>query len=275
MKSAFCKAASSSIEAERPVTAARRRLAIGLSSVHILATIMTNTPTELLLVDDDTELSEMLSAFLELQGFSVRTAGSGEAALAALDESLPELIVLDVMLPGISGFEVLKALRKKYETPVIMLTARGDEPDRIHGLTEGADDYLCKPFSPLELAARINVILKRAARQEDSVPQLRIGPLLLDLATCELTVSDTAVSLTAAEMHVLEQFLRHPNEVLSRAGLTEQALGRPLEAYDRSIDTLISKVRKKLAAAGIDKECIRGLRGHGYVLDSHLLTEPS
>ena len=234
---------------------------------------MTNTPTELLLVDDDSELAEMLSTFLELQGFSVRTAGSGEAALEAVAECLPDLIVLDVMLPGISGFEVLRALRKEYETPVIMLTARGDEPDRIHGLTEGADDYLCKPFSPLELAARVKVILKRAAKKEGPVSQLKAGPLVLDLVTCELTVSDIAVSLTAAEMHVLEQFLRRPDEVLSRAGLTEQALGRPLEAYDRSIDTLISKVRKKLAAAGIDKECIRGLRGHGYVLDSHLLTE--
>jgi len=236
---------------------------------------MTETTTQLLLVDDDIELSGMLSTFLELQGFSVRTAGSGEAAIAALAMAQPQLIILDVMLPGISGFDVLKTLRQEYDTPVIMLTARGDEPDRIHGLTEGADDYLCKPFSPLELAARVNAVLKRAAKKEAPVPHLEIGPVVLNLATCELTVSGMAVGLTAGEMHVLEQFMRHPDEVLSRASLTEQALGRPLEAYDRSIDTLISKLRKKLATGGIDKECIRGLRGHGYVLDSHLLIEQS
>lgn len=233
---------------------------------------MTDTTGKLLLIDDDTELSGMLSAFLELQGFAVSTAASGEDGVAIIPALQPDLIILDVMLPGINGFDVLKRLRETGDTPVIMLTARGDEPDRIHGLKEGADDYLSKPFSPLELAMRIKGILKRAGRNaEPTTTDLELGPINLSVARCQLTVNNAAVSLTAAEMHVLEHLLRHPDEVLSRARLTELALNRPIEAYDRSIDTLVSKLRKKLAAAGIEKECIRSLRGHGYVLDSETL----
>ena len=233
---------------------------------------MTDTTAKLLLIDDDTELSGMLSAFLELHGFTVSTAANGEDGVAIIPALQPDLIILDVMLPGINGFDVLKSLRETGDTPVIMLTARGDEPDRIHGLKEGADDYLSKPFSPLELAIRIKGILKRARRNAEPITtDLGLGPINLSVARCELTVNNAIVSLTAAEMHVLEQLLRHPDEVLSRARLTELALNRPIEAYDRSIDTLVSKLRKKLAAAGIEKECIRGLRGHGYVLDSETL----
>ena len=233
---------------------------------------MHSKPPRLLLVDDDEDLAAMLREYLELQGFEVRSVTTGEAALAHAAAEQTDLIVLDVMLPGISGFDVLKKLRETLNVPVIMLTARGEEPDRILGLLQGADDYLAKPFNPLELAARIKAILKRSSGASDTSSKLLgIGLVSLDTARRELRVAGAEISLTAGEMGVLEQLMRHPDEVLSRAQLTELALNRPLEAYDRSVDTLISKLRSKLADAGIDRNAIRGLRGHGYVLDTEAL----
>lgn len=226
----------------------------------------------LLLVDDDQALAAMLREFLELQGFSVATVHDGEAALLQVAAAPPDLVVLDVMLPGISGFEVLKRLRAGHDLPVVMLTARGAESERILGLLGGADDYLPKPFNPLELAARIQAVLKRYLGGEgrgarSGTGDLVVGALRLDLRRRELLAGEAPVAVTAAEMRVLEHLMRHPGEVLSRARLTELALDRPIEAYDRSIDTLISKLRRKLSAAGVAGDCIRSLRGHGYALD--------
>jgi DNA-binding response OmpR family regulator len=233
---------------------------------------MTEPTPRLLLVDDDAQLAAMLHEFMELHGFNVVVVGDGETALNRLAEIQPDLLILDVMLPGMNGFDVLEKLRQTHDLPVIMLTARGEEPDRILGLMRGADDYLPKPFNPLELAARVKAILKRSGSSTKiSAEELKIGPLELNLTRKELQVLGKQVSLTAAEMSVLEQLLRHPDEVISRARLTELALHRPIEAYDRSIDTLISKLRRKLSGAGISKNCIRSLRGHGYVLDSDTL----
>jgi two-component system response regulator CpxR len=227
----------------------------------------------LLLVDDDRGLARMLREFLELQGFEVELAHDGETALGRIDAAPPDLVVLDVTLPGLSGFEVLARLRSASQLPVVMLTARGEESDRIAGLMGGADDYLAKPFNPLELAARVRAVLKRS--RAPAVPaavaaapdRLLLGPIRLDLRRRELQVHGLAVALTAAEMRVLAELLRRPGEVISRAELTQVALERPLEAYDRSIDTLASRLRRKLAAAGLPAEAIRGLRGHGYVLE--------
>jgi DNA-binding response OmpR family regulator len=233
---------------------------------------MTETTPRLLLVDDDAQLAAMLHEFMELHGFNVVVVGDGESALDQLTEIQPDLVILDVMLPGMNGFDVLEKLRQTHDLPVIMLTARGEEPDRILGLMRGADDYLPKPFNPLELAARVKAILKRTGSiTKAAVDELKAGSLELNLTRKELYAHGKQVPLTAAEMRVLEQLLRHPDEVISRARLTELALNRPIEAYDRSIDTLISKLRRKLADAGISKQCIRGLRGHGYVLDSDAL----
>lgn len=226
----------------------------------------------LLLVDDDVSLSDMLSEFLEMQGFTVNVLHDGESALESVDSDLPDLLILDVMLPGISGFEVLQKLRERHDVPVVMLTARGEESERILGLMGGADDYLPKPFNPLELTARIRAVLKRSLSGEspersNAADVLEFGSLRLDLKRREATAAEKPVALTAAEMRVLEQLLRHRGEVLSRARLTTLALDRSIEPYDRSIDTLVSKLRKKLSVAGVDGQCIRGLRGHGYVLD--------
>jgi DNA-binding response OmpR family regulator len=232
---------------------------------------MSEPRPQLLLVDDDAELAAMLHEFLELQGFAVESLGDGEAALLQLEEKSPDLMVLDVNLPGINGFEVLKRLRAKHDLPVIMLTARGEEADRIIGLMGGADDYLPKPFNPLELSMRIQAVLKRSlpGKPDSNDTELVVGPLTLDMKRRELLIADKVLHITAAEMRVLEQLMRHSGEVMSRASLTELALDRPIEAYDRSIDTLISKLRRKLTDAGVAGDCIRGLRGHGYVLDDY------
>jgi DNA-binding response OmpR family regulator len=228
-------------------------------------------PPRILLVDDDVQLAGMLREFLELQGMKVDVVHDAETALHAVDAYAPDLVVLDVMLPGMNGFEALRRLRQRHLLPVIMLTARGEESERILGLMGGADDYLPKPCSPLELALRIRTVLKRvrpagtAALPVESV--LEVGPIRLDLRRREVTAHTRIVLLTAAEMRVLEQLMRHAGEVLSRAQLTQLALDRPIEAYDRSIDTLVSKLRRKLEAAGVPSGCIGGLRGHGYVLD--------
>ena len=235
---------------------------------------MNDLPPKLLLVDDDTTLAAMLREFLELQGFAVTVAADGEAGLAQLRHNLPDLVILDIMLPGIDGFEVLRRLRNEHDMPVIMLTARGTEPDRILGLMQGADDYLPKPFNPLELVARIRAVLKRARPDGNSRSDvLSYGPVNLNLRRRQLQIHGKDVAVTAAEMRILEQLLRRPDEVMSRAQLTELALDRPIDAYDRSLDTLISKLRGKLSAAGVSRDCIRGLRGHGYVLDSAALGE--
>jgi two-component system response regulator CpxR len=230
----------------------------------------------LLLVDDDRELARMLVEYLELQGYAVDTANSGEAALEAFARQRPDLVVLDVGLPGMDGLETLSRLRENQSVPVIMLTAHGEERDRIAGLLAGADDYLPKPFNPLELAARIAAVLKRstahapgASGTPTEIATFEVGNLQLLVKRREVRVADRSVPLTAAELRILETLLQRRGEVLSRAELTRLALDRQLEAYDRSIDTLISKLRRKLAEAGATGAQIRGLRGHGYVIDTN------
>lgn len=239
---------------------------------------MNESAARILLVDDDVALARLLGEFLTLQGFGVEVLHSGEEALARLARDPPDLLVLDVMLPGISGFETLRRLRGTHDLPVIMLTARGEEPERILGLMGGADDYLPKPCSPLELAVRIRTVLKRSrparADGHGARATLEVGPLRLDLRRREAWALEQRLALTPAEMRVLEQLMRRPGEVLSRAELTLLALQRPIEAYDRSIDTLVSKLRRKLEAAGLPHGCIGGLRGHGYVLDAQRLGPP-
>ena len=228
---------------------------------------MSANDARLLIIDDDLELAQMLVEFLELEGFSVDTAASGEAALQHLQTSLPDLVILDVMLPGIDGFAVLQQIRGRFDLPVIMLTARGDEAERIHGLQEGADDYLAKPFNPLELTARVQNVLRRSSPSRGQPDSLEVGLLAMNVARRELQVAKRTVRLTAAEMRLLEVLMRSPGDVIARDALSEQALKRPLVAYDRSIDTLISKLRRKLEDAGVTGQCIRSVRGHGYVLD--------
>ena len=222
-----------------------------------------------LLVDDDRELCQMLSEYLDAEHFDVKSVHDGGDALAELQANHFEIVILDVMLPSVGGFDVLRTLGASYETPILMLTARGDDVDRIVGLELGADDYLSKPFNPRELVARIRAILRRANSRTGGgrVPdELTVGPIILHTGTRQVRVADRPVALTGAEFRVLELLMRSAGQVISRDSMTEQALGRKLAAYDRSIDTHISNLRRKLELEAGKNPEIKNVRGSGYTL---------
>ncbi len=229
----------------------------------------TPEPIRLLIVDDDRELTSMLTEYLGNEGFRVEVSHDGAEAGRLLGTGIRyDLVVLDVMLPGTNGLDLLRSLRAlAVAPPVVMLTARGDDVDRIVGLELGADDYLPKPFNPRELVARLRAVLRRGTeRRAASEEVLQIAPILLDVPRHVVRVRDAAVTLTGAEFRVLEVLMRSVGRVVSREQLTEQALGRPLELYDRSIDTHVSNLRRKLGLTSSGDPEIRGIRGAGYLL---------
>jgi DNA-binding response OmpR family regulator len=216
-----------------------------------------------LLVDDDAELAATVAEFLREDGFAPEWAANAEAARRRWDERTYDILVLDVMMPGESGLELLKRLRRETDTPILMLTARAEELDKVLGLELGADDYLAKPFHLRELAARLRAILRRPlVRAEPEI--LRVGRLTLNRRALTAQVDGRQTSLTTAEFMVLDALARTAGRMKSRANLALEALGRPLTAYDRSIDTHVSNVRRKLGPeAGLQ---IRSIRGQGYLL---------
>jgi DNA-binding response OmpR family regulator len=224
-----------------------------------------------LLVDDDRELCQMLTEYLEAEHFDVGSVHDGAQALAEMRSHEYEIVILDVMLPLVSGFDVLREISAASAPPILMLTARGEDVDRIVGLELGADDYLAKPFNPRELVARIRAILRRAGNRASRGAAndiVEVGPIKLNMGNHQVRIADVPVVLTGAEFRVLELLLRSAGQVISRDALTEQALGRKLAAYDRSIDTHISNLRRKLnLVAGQDPE-IKNIRGSGYILTS-------
>ena len=223
--------------------------------------------TSILIVDDDVEMGEMLTEYLQSAHFDSATERDGQAAVRRLEREHFDLIILDVMLPSLDGFEVLKTVRKRIATPVIMLTARGDDVDCILGLEMGADDYLSKPFSPRHLVARIRAVLRRGERGGETVGRLiAAGGLTLDTATMTAAVIGKPLALTGTEFRLLETLLEPAGGTHSREHLSQRVLGRSLSAYDRSIDTHVSNLRRKLAAAGASSLEIRNIRGSGYVL---------
>jgi two-component system response regulator CpxR len=224
----------------------------------------------LLIVDDDHGLVNLLKRFLEGEGFRVDAAYDHASGLNSALSNEYELIILDVMLPGGSGFELLKALRQQSSVPVLLLTARGEAVDRILGLEIGADDYLAKPFDPRELVARIRAIFRRT-RETPTAPAhgeeaLAVGDINMSLATRTVTCRDVAVDLTSVEFNVLELLLRHAGSVVTREQIAEVALGRPLNAFDRSVDVHVSRLRKKLGTCPTADDLIRPIRGVGYFL---------
>jgi DNA-binding response OmpR family regulator len=222
-----------------------------------------------LLVDDDRELCQMLSEYLDAEHFDVKSVHDGGEALAELQAGEFEIVILDVMLPSVGGLDVLRKLGASYPTPVLMLTARGDDVDRIVGLELGADDYLSKPFNPRELVARIRAILRRASSRPargGAPDELSVGPITLNSGTRQVHVAEKPVALTGAEFRVLELLMRSAGQVISRDSMTEQALGRKLAAYDRSIDTHISNLRRKLELEAGKNPEIKNVRGSGYTL---------
>lgn len=221
----------------------------------------------ILLVDDDEQLSALLEELFVSKGYGIDCVYTGEDGARKAIAGAYDLVILDVMLPGIDGFDVLRKIRKQSEIPVVMLTAKGEDSDRIAGFEGGADDYLSKPFNPRELLLRVRAILRRGTKLESTDSDtLSVGPLHLFIKQLEARVGDRLITLTGAEERVLEELMRSPGMVQTRESLTERALGRPRVAYDRAVDTHISHLRKKIGRDQLKRPVIRCIRGTGYLL---------
>lgn len=224
-----------------------------------------NAEASVLLVDDDREILQLVARFLRANGFRVLTARNGAEMKATLQAAGADLVVLDIMLPGASGLQLCQDIRRESRVPIIMLTAKGDEIDRIVGLEMGADDYLAKPFNPRELLARVRAVLRRAATPQMAARGRRVlfGGWSLDTMTRELTGPDGAlVDLSGGEYDLLLTFLEAPQRVLTRDYLLDAARNRVSDGFDRSIDVQVSRLRKKVDPAGT---LIRTIRGVGYL----------
>ena len=226
----------------------------------------------ILIVDDDAEIRTLLGRYLEKNGLRVGTVADGRAMWQALDRGSYDLIVLDLMLPGEDGLTLCRTLRTRSDIPVIMLTARGEETDRIVGLEMGADDYLPKPFSARELLARIKVILRRSRSlpqnlRPEEEREIRFGGWMLDTVQRHLvSPSGVVTPIGGAEYRLLRIFLEHPNRVLNRDQLVEMTQGKEAEALDRSIDVQVSRLRRRLGDGPRNPSMIKTVRGEGYVL---------
>ena len=217
-----------------------------------------------LIVDDDVELCRLLGERLGSEGFALEAVHDGRRGLDRVLSQEHALVILDLMLPGMGGLEVLRHVRTHSPVPVLILTARGEDVDRILGLEIGADDYLPKPFNPRELIARIRAILRRTSRSAASGNAVTVGDLRLDPAAREAWIADTPLDLTNVEFALLDALLRDAGRVVTREQLTETVLGRELGPFDRVIDVHISNLRKKLGRA-CTEERIKAVRGSGYM----------
>jgi two-component system response regulator CpxR len=224
----------------------------------------------ILVIDDDVELCKLVSRFLGAEGFKVQAVQTSDHGVERALSGNYDLVVLDVMLPGMDGFEVLRRIRAKSTTPVLMLTARGDDLDRILGLEIGADDYLPKPFNTRELAARIRAILRRAKTASagftlSGTAPITIGDLELNSGARTLRCRGELVNLTTVEFDLLERLLKSAGRVVGREELTKDVLGREFSPFDRSIDTHVWNLRKKVGLCSDGTERIKGIRGIGYL----------
>jgi len=221
-----------------------------------------------LLVDDDAELSELLVEYLRRDGFDAETVGDGLAGVARALEGRFDIVVLDVMMPGIDGVEALRRIRAASRVPVLMLTARGDDVDRIVGLELGADDYVPKPCTPRELAARLRAILRRTGEARDDArgvdASIVAGPLTIWPAQRRAAMDGATLALTSTEFNVLASLARQAGRVVDKGELSQEALGRPLARFDRSLDVHLSSLRQKLGARSDGSPWIETVRGRGY-----------
>ena len=232
----------------------------------------------ILVVDDDAEIRTLLSEYLERNGYRVSTAADGKSMLAALDAKTPDLIVLDLMMPGDDGLTLCRNLRARSSIPIVMLTARGEETDRIVGLEMGADDYLAKPFNPRELLARVKSVLRRARTfPSDSTTAeadaIRFAGWTLDVRARHLVSPErVVVPLSGVEFKLLSAFLAHPNTVLTRDQLIDLMLSRDAAPFDRAIDVQVSRLRQRLRDDAKNPTLIKTVRGEGYVLAAQVET---
>ena len=245
-----------------------------------------NTPAAaptVLIVDDDPNVVALTRLYLERDGYRVLAAADGARGLALARQERPQLVVLDVMLPRLNGLDVCRALRREPDTqymPVIMLTARVEEEDRLAGLDLGADDYVTKPFSPRELAARVRAVLRRAAAVIPGAPgdepvTLSAGPVVLDAAARRVTAAGAEVRLTPTEFRLLALLMRRPGRTFTREEIIDRVLGDDFDGFDRTVDVHVSGLRRKLAAApGGSAKLIQTVYGSGYRFNHHYETSP-
>jgi len=225
----------------------------------------------ILIVDDDAEIRGLLGEYLQKQGYRATAVADGKGLRVAMEKSRPDVIILDLMLPGEDGLALCRDLRARSEIPIIMLTARGDETDRIVGLELGADDYVAKPFNPRELLARIKSVLRRARSLPDNLKpeeagSYRFAGWTLDVATRNLTGADgVVVPLGGTEFRLLRIFLEHPNRVLTRDQLIDLMLSRDAAPFDRAIDVQVSRLRHRLGEDAKEPAIVKTVRGQGYV----------
>jgi two-component system alkaline phosphatase synthesis response regulator PhoP len=217
-----------------------------------------------LVVEDDPQIAQIAADYLQHAGFAVLTAGDGPDALAVARERRPDLVVLDLGLPRLDGMEVTKRLRQAGDVPIIMLTARVDEADRLAGLELGADDYVTKPFSPRELVARVRAVLRRAESNAGENDVLRRGDLTIDAARMSVTRAGTSVELTATEFQLLAAMARRPGRVFTRAQLLDAVRGDAIESFERAIDTHIKNIRRKLEPDAHGPRYVQTVYGIGY-----------
>jgi DNA-binding response OmpR family regulator len=227
----------------------------------------------ILVVEDEVALSDLIRSHLEQEGHSVEQAFDGRQALAAADRARPDLVVLDWLLPGLDGLSVCREIRRKHLMPIIMLTARSEVADRVSGLQVGADDYLGKPFSIVELSARISSLLRRvaldsAASSPDSTQPITIGPLVLDPSGHRATLAGSPLDLSRREMELLELLFTHPGRTFSRDYLLQRLWGDDFDGLDRAVDTQMVRLRRKLGDLGV---CIEAVWGVGYRFRQELI----
>lgn len=225
-------------------------------------------PKKILIVDDEPKIVEICQDYLKASGFDVISAGDGLKGLAAARREKPDLVVLDLMLPGMDGLDVCRALRRESDVPIIMLTARVEETDKLVGIELGADDYITKPFSPREVVARVRAVLRRTqATQEVGQEQLTIGDLLIDQARHEVRRGDVFIAVTPTEFDLLWALASNKGRVLSRLQLMEKALGESYEGYERTIDAHIKNLRRKIEADPAHPRYVQTVFGVGYKVE--------
>jgi two-component system phosphate regulon response regulator OmpR len=239
-----------------------------------LTSMDTATPPRVLIVDDDPALRELLTDYLGVSGFIVDAAGDGAQMRQCMARNTPDMVVLDIMLPGEDGLSLARQLRRDSEIPILMLSARGEEIDRVVGLEVGADDYLAKPFSPRELLARVRALLRRSqvGARSERAPEpdgqhYAFGPFTLDDVARRVLRDGAEVPTTAAEFDLLSVFVKRPNRVLSRDDLISQLKGYERDAFDRSIDVRVTRIRRKIEADPAHPQYIRTVRGAGYLFN--------
>jgi DNA-binding response OmpR family regulator len=220
---------------------------------------------QILVVDDDVELCELVAEYLEPDGYKVEAVHDGETGLQRALSGEHALAVLDYMLPGLNGFELLKQIRTRSRLPVVMLTARGDAVSRIVGLQIGADDYLPKPFDPLELLARINAVLRRSLPDHDTSETVNIGDIEMDHRTRTVKRGGELIELTLVEYSILEKLIKSAGRIVSREELVKEILHRPMSPFDRSMDTHVANLRRKVGHQVNGVERIKTVRGIGYI----------